>query len=74
MSTDAARTLAAPTPLGLQLVATAPAVTGPTAVSWRRNARIVGKVIAACGAALAAGFAISLGVTAAFLLIAVAAS
>ena len=64
--------LALQTPLGVEVVVPAPAVAATAVASWRRVARITGKVIAACGAALAAGFAISLGVAAAFLLIAVA--
>ena len=74
MSPNAAHTLATPTPLGVELVVPAPLVSTATAHSWRRGIRIAGKVVAACGAALAAGVAISLGVAAAFLLIAVAVS
>jgi hypothetical protein len=62
-------TLAAATPLGVQAVPVARA-TAP--IAWRRVARIAGRVVAACAAALAAGFVISLGVAAAFLLIAIA--
>lgn len=62
-------TLATATPLGVPSV---PVARAATPIAWRRVARIAGRVVAACAAALMAGLVISLGVAAAFLLIAVA--
>lgn len=63
-------TLATATPLGVATVST----TSPAAGTWRRTLHIAGRVTVACAAAVAAVVVISLGVAAAFLLIAVAAS